>query len=76
MDCALLASRIHEFLEGTLPEAEHEAALEHLAECHACEIVLAETRDVADLVDDDGHTALTNDDRSRMLGNVIDEVAE
>ena len=76
MDCASLASQINEFLAGELPEAEHLAALEHLASCEACELVLAETREVDDLAEHHDHVPLSDDDRSRLLSNVIDEVVE
>ncbi len=76
MDCASLAAQINEFLEGELSEADHAAALEHLASCTACEAVLSETREVDDLVDHHEHQPLTDDDRSRMLSTVIEEVVE
>lgn len=74
MDCTTLASQIFEFLGGQLSEADQASALEHLASCESCEAILADTRSEVDLVENPERTPLTNDDRSRMLSNVIDEI--
>ena len=76
MDCQTLAEHITDFLEGDLPEDARAAALDHLSTCEACEVVLAETRSVVELAQNHGRAPLTDEDRSRLLGNVLNEVDE
>ena len=76
MDCATLAAHLTDFLEGELAPEEEMAALDHLSSCHACEVVLAETRTVVDLAQDHGRVPLTDDDRDRMLHGVIRKIDE
>lgn len=76
MDCETLAANLTNFLEGDLNESEEMAALEHLSSCPACEVVLAETRNVTDLANNHGRAPLTNDARSRMLNGVLREIDE
>lgn len=73
MDCAALAERLTDLMEGDLePEVESEA-LDHLATCTACETVLAETRDVVSLTNEHGRVPLSNEDRARMWSRVVGE---
>lgn len=76
MDCETLAAKLTDFLEGDLAAEEEMAALDHLSSCHACEVVLAETRTVVDLAQDHGRVPLTDDDRDRMLHGVIRKIDE
>lgn len=76
MNCETLAANLTDFLEGDLAAEEEMAALEHLSTCNACEVVLAETRNVVDLAHDHGRVALTDEDRSRMLDGVIRKMDE
>ena len=46
MNCATLADRLTDFLEGELTPAEESAAIAHLSTCTSCEGVLADTRKV------------------------------
>lgn len=75
MECAELAERLTDFLEGALEEPEENAALEHLATCPACETVLAETREVVALTREHGRVSLSEDDRTRLWGRVVGESA-
>jgi len=68
--CEDLAERITDLLEGDVSPEEEEAAIEHLAGCSRCEVVLAETRDVISLTADHGAIRLTSVDRARMLGAI------
>lgn len=74
MNCETLAAHLTDFLEGDLSEEEEMAALEHLASCNACEIVLAETRGVTYLVREIGRAPLSEEDRSRMLFGLLREL--
>ncbi len=70
MRCEDLAERLTEFLEGELgPELEEEA-IEHLATCSHCEVVLAETREVARLAHDHGRAVVGTADRRRMFDEI------
>ena len=74
MECADVAERLTDLMEGDLDHDVEAAALEHLATCPSCEQVLAETRDVVSLAREYGHVALTEADRTRMYGVLVDEL--
>lgn len=71
MECAELAERLTDFLEGALEEIEQNAAIEHLATCPACESVLAQTREVLALTREHGRVSLSDDDRARLWSRVV-----
>lgn len=75
MECEDLAERLTDFLEGDLEEPEEAAAIEHLATCSACEVVLADTRSAVELARDHGRAPLSSPDRDRMWDRISDEVA-
>jgi len=70
MKCADLAANLTEFLEGGL-DAEAEA-LEHLASCDRCEMVLAQTRSVLDLSSRHGRLSLEPAERADLLERILD----
>ena len=72
MRCEQMAEHLTDLMEGNLAEEEEAAALEHLASCPACETVLAETRDVIELVGDHGRVPLSDEDKARMFGAISD----
>jgi len=74
MECADVAERLTDLMEGDLDDDVEAAALEHLATCPSCEQVLAETRDAVSLAREHGRVALTEADRARMFGALMDEV--
>ena len=74
MECNDVAQRLTDLMEGDLDRDEESAALEHLATCPSCEQVLAETRDVVSLAREYGRVVLTDADRARMFGVLVDEM--
>jgi len=70
MRCEDLAERLTDFLEGELEPEIEEQAIEHLATCDRCEVVLAETREVTRLAHDHGRVVVDEADRARMLGAI------
>lgn len=74
MNCETLASELTSFLEGELSPDDESAAIEHLATCDSCETVLAETREVIALAQQHGRESLTDDDRSRLLSNLLNNL--
>ena len=74
MNCEQLAERLTDLLEGDLDNDEEAAAVEHLATCAACELVLAETREVIGLARDHGRVSLSSDDQDRLWSRLIGEV--
>lgn len=75
MNCDDLAARLTEFLEGELePEVEQEA-VEHLATCGQCEMVLAETREVTRLAHEHGRPVLGDSDRRRMFDEIANRLS-
>ncbi len=73
MDCAAVAERLTDLMEGDLDAADEASALEHLATCSACETVLAQTREVVALTKDHGRVELSEQDRTRLWTRVIGE---
>ena len=73
MECADVAERLTDLMEGDLDPDEESAALEHLATCQSCEQVLAETRDVVSLARTHGRVVLTEAERARRFGALMDE---
>ncbi len=76
MKCEEVAERLTDLMEGDLSESEEAAALEHLATCASCEVVLAETRSVAELAQQHGRTDLSDEDKDRMLSSVVEALAD
>jgi len=76
MQCDDLAARLTEFLDGELESAAEAEAIEHLATCRHCEVVLAETREVAKLAHDHGRPALDELDRKRMLEGIAHRLSD
>ena len=76
MNCATLADRLTDFLEGELTPAEESAAIAHLSTCTFCEGVLADTRKVVQLAHQHGRAELTAQDRERLLASLLGEVSE
>ena len=77
MDCAELAAHLVEFLEGELDPDSEAAALDHVASCEQCEIVLAQTRSVIDLTRRHGRVTLEPHERHQLLGRIMaDERAD
>jgi len=70
MRCEDLAERLTDFLEGELEPEIEEQAIEHLATCDRCEVVLAETREVTRLAHDHGRVIVDEADRTRMFGAI------
>ena len=75
MQCHELAERLTDFLEGDLTAPEEAAALEHLSTCSHCETVLADTKAVRAMTTEHGRVELSDADRDRMLGSLLDEAA-
>lgn len=74
MDCEQLAERLTDFLQGDLEEAEEQAAIEHLATCHACETVLSRTRDVMEAARDHGRLPLSDGDQARLWERISGDI--
>lgn len=73
MECAALAERLTDLLEGELSEEEEAAAVEHLATCVACEAVLAGTREVVALAQEHGRVSLSEPERDALWRRVVGE---
>ncbi len=73
MECAALAERLTDLLEGELAEEEEAEAVEHLASCAACEAVLAGTREVVSLAQEHGRLALGESERDLLWSRVVGE---
>lgn len=73
MECAELAERLTDLMEGELEAEEEAAALDHLATCSSCETVLAETQDVIGLARDHGRAKLSEDGRAELWTRVLGE---
>ena len=73
MECAALANRLTELLEGELTDAEEAEAVEHLATCSACETVLAGTRAVVSLAQEHGRVTLSEEERDALWSRVVGE---
>ena len=71
MKCADLAANLGDFLDGVLPAEIEAAALEHLATCPQCEIVLAGTRAVITLGAQYGKIELNASERRAILDGVL-----
>jgi len=76
MRCDDLAERLTDFLEGELEPEIEEQAIEHLATCDRCEVVLAETREVSRLARDHGKPVVEESDRDRMFGAIRSRLEE
>ncbi|MGD9793235.1 MAG: hypothetical protein AB7V43_07115 [Acidimicrobiia bacterium] len=72
MECADLAAHLTEFLEGDLDDDMEAAALDHLASCEQCEVVLAQTRMVIDLSGRHGRAVLERSERDALLRRILD----
>jgi len=72
MKCADLAANLTEFLEGGLDDDAETEALEHLASCDRCEMVLAQTRSVLDLSSRHGRLSLEPAERADLLERIFD----
>jgi len=70
MHCDDLAARLTDFLEGQLDSETEAEAIEHLASCKHCEVVLAETREVTRLAHDHGRVDLGDAARQRIFGDL------
>ncbi|GEM_PF-1076052 len=66
MDCDELADHLTDLLEGELAPELEAAALEHLAGCSRCELILAETRDIIEVAKEYGRVVPSDVDRQRM----------
>ena len=71
MDCSELEANLTDFLEGILDADAEAAALEHLATCDRCEVVLTETRSVIMLAKRHGRTELTPSEREELLRRIL-----
>jgi anti-sigma factor RsiW len=71
MDCETLATRLTDFLEGSLGEADHDAALEHLSTCASCEQVLAETTLMRDMLQRHAPAELTDEESGDLLREIL-----
>jgi anti-sigma factor RsiW len=69
-----MAAGLTEFLEGDLDPETEAAAVEHLATCEHCEIVLADTREVMDLARRHGRETVSPEDRERLRASILDEI--
>lgn len=76
MDCAEMAERLTDLMEGDLEAEAEAAALEHLATCSACETVLSETQDIVSLARNYGREPLSEDTRSQLWNRVIDDAED
>jgi len=74
MRCEDLAAMLTEFFEGELDTDTEEDAIEHLATCDHCELVLAETREVTRLAHDHGRATLDDAGRERMFENLASRI--
>ncbi|MGD9794850.1 MAG: zf-HC2 domain-containing protein [Acidimicrobiia bacterium] len=70
MRCDELAANLTEFLEGELDDDAEAEALEHLASCDRCELVLAQTRSVLDLSGQHGRVRLEPDERAELFDRI------
>lgn len=71
MNCADLEANLTEFLEGALDSDTEAVALEHLATCPRCEMVLRETRSVIDLAQRHGTEPLAARRRDELLASLL-----
>jgi predicted anti-sigma-YlaC factor YlaD len=71
MDCQTLFEHLTDLLEGSLTPEKEEMALEHLASCPRCEVVLDQTREVSRLVAAHGRTVLGGDSRKKLLRRIM-----
>ena len=71
MDCSELEANLTDFLDGVLDADAEAAALEHLATCDRCEVVLAETRSVIMLASRHGRTELAPGEREELLRQIL-----
>ncbi|MEZ5166673.1 MAG: hypothetical protein R2695_09325 [Acidimicrobiales bacterium] len=76
MTCDELAAQLTTFLEGGLPADVEAEALDHLATCTACELVLAGTRDAIDAAGRYGQVRLEPDARAALLDRIAVETAD
>jgi len=67
LTCDELDALLPEFLDGELTPEQHDAALEHLATCNACRIVVTDLREVGALYREHGRLHLPEDTRRRIL---------
>jgi len=70
MQCDELAERLTDFLEGDLDPETEEEAIEHLATCDHCEVVLSKTREVTKLAHDHGRVTIGEADRDRLFDGI------
>jgi len=76
MQCEDLAAMLTEFLEGELDHDTEEEAIEHLASCNHCELVLAETREVTRLARDHGRAVIEDSAKRRLLDGIVGRISE
>lgn len=50
MDCKQLQNQLDDYLDGTLAEAERQAIHAHLSACSTCQSVIAEEKDLRDML--------------------------
>ena len=74
MNCATLADRLTDFLEGELTPGGEAAAIAHLSTCTSCEGVLADTRQTVQLAQQHGRVELTDQDRERLLASLLGDI--
>ena len=71
MDCAQVEANLTDFLDGLLEPAAEAAALEHLATCERCDLVLTQTRAVIDLAGEHGRVVLAASEREDLLARIV-----
>lgn len=74
MECADLAERLTDLLEGMLDADDEAAAIEHLATCDRCELVLVQTRAVMAAAAEYGRAVLDPDERTSLMARIRGEV--
>lgn len=72
MECHELEANLTEFLEDELSPQEEQAAIEHLATCQHCEMVLAETKAVVATTAEHGGKKLGSKARERLFQSILD----
>ncbi|MGB8860075.1 MAG: zf-HC2 domain-containing protein [Ilumatobacteraceae bacterium] len=73
MDCAQLEAHLTDFLEGELDPSLEAEAVEHLATCQRCELVLAGTRAVIATAAHHGRVAIGSE-RAGLLRRILAEL--
>ncbi len=72
LTCDELDSLLPEFMDGQLPEAKLDAALDHIASCDSCRIVVSDLKGVGELYREHGRMQLPPEARRRILDSLGD----